>query len=125
MRIVNPTAVTGEDQAVLYLEKQNYQIIERNFRRGYGEIDIIALDRSVNPKTLCFIEVKTRKSNFYGTPLEAITISKLKTMTKTAKLYKLLHPFLPESMRLDAISIVLSAENQLLNLEHLQNIGYE
>ena len=56
MKISNPTAVIGEDIAVNYLKKKGYKIIERNFRKGYGEIDIIALKKNV----LVFVEVKTR-----------------------------------------------------------------
>ena len=48
----------GEEKACNYLKKNNYKIIERNFRCRQGEIDIIAKDLSKNE--LVFIEVKTR-----------------------------------------------------------------
>ena len=53
MKIVNPIAKLGEDKACEYLKKLGFKILERNYRKTYGEIDIIALDKDV----LAFIEV--------------------------------------------------------------------
>jgi len=53
----------GEDIACLYLEKNNYKIIKRNFRCKQGELDIIAFNLK---KELIFIEVKTRNNINYG-----------------------------------------------------------
>ena len=58
---------TGENLATEYLEKQGYTILERNFYCKQGEIDIIAKIK----KTLVFIEVKTRKSDTFGTDSQA------------------------------------------------------
>ncbi len=68
MKIVNPTAIIGENAAAEFLKKKGYVILERNFRKGYGEIDIIAVKKG----TLVFVEVKTRSSDKFGTPLDAI-----------------------------------------------------
>lgn len=119
MRIVDPVALLGENYAVDYLQKRNIKIIERNFRRGYGEIDIIALDSD----TVVFIEVKTRKSKHFGNPLEAITYYKLKTLRKTIQYYCYTHPFLPPNIRLDAIGILLTQQNTIQKLEHITHIG--
>lgn len=124
MKIVNPTAKLGEDKACEYLKKNGFKIIERNFRKGYGEIDIIAIDSSSNKeKTLVFIEVKARKSNSFGSPLEAITPWKLKLITRATQFYKLIHPNLPDSMRIDAVSVSLSSNNEVDNIEHIINIS--
>ena len=123
MKIVNPIAVLGEDKACEYLRKKGYKIIERNFRKGYGEIDIIAIDSSESEKVLTFVEVKTRTSNQFGSPLESITPWKLKSIIKTAQFYKMIHPNLPDSLRIDAISVVLSDQNLVENLEHVKNIS--
>lgn len=119
MRIVNPTAKKGEQLASEFLTKKGYRIVDRNFRKGYGEIDIIA----VHEQTLVFVEVKTRTSTLFGTPLEAITYWKLKTLIKTAQLYKLLHPNLPDSMRIDAVSVILDQGKADITLH--KNIGME
>lgn len=108
----------GEDFAVSYLKRQGFRILTRNFRIRGGEIDIIAIDKD----TLVFIEVKTRTSNQFGTPLEAISYFKLKSLVKTAQFYKLQHRNLPELMRIDAVSVEIDANNQLLNIELVKSI---
>jgi putative endonuclease len=123
MKIANPIAVIGEDLATNYLKKHSYHILERNFRRGYGELDIIAVDTSEKEKTLVFIEVKTRKTNEFGTPFEAITTWKLRTLIKTAEFYVLTHPSLPKLLRIDAVSVVLKPDNSLDKIELMKNIS--
>ena len=124
MKIVDPTAKLGEDKACNFLQKKGFKIIERNFRKGYGEIDIIAIDSSnQEEKTLVFVEVKTRKSNSFGSPLEAITPWKLKSLIRTAQFYKLIHPNLPDNMRIDAVSIILSSSNEVEEIELIKNIS--
>lgn len=119
MRIVNPTAVLGENAACRYLEKKGYKIIERNFRKGYGEIDIIAVKDNI----LVFAEVKTRSSNKYGTPFEAISSFKLKKLIAGAKFYKyILHPELPDDLRIDAIGVLVFG-TEVLSIEHIKNIA--
>lgn len=124
MRISNPTAKLGEDKACEYLKKIGFKIIERNFRKGYGEIDIIAIDPSAGSgqEVLVFIEVKTRTSNLFGSPLEGITYWKLKTLIKMAQFYKLTHPNLPESLRIDAVSVILNGD-KVQNIELVKNIS--
>lgn len=119
MKISNPIAIKGEDLAAKFLKEKGYKIIERNFRKGYGEIDIIA----IQGRTLVFVEVKTRTSNQFGTPLEQISFFKLKSLIKTAQFYKLLNPKLPESLRIDAISVLLDYSNNPVNIEHIENIS--
>lgn len=121
MRVANPTARLGEDKACEYLKKKGYKIIDRNFRQGYGEIDIIAIHKN----TLVFVEVKTRSSNEFGTPFEQITPFKLHSLVRTAQFYKHLKNGLPESLRIDAVSVILNQNKEIESIEHIQNItGY-
>ncbi len=117
MKIANPTARLGEDAACKFLQKLGYKIIDRNFRQGYGEIDIIA----VHDNTLVFVEVKTRSSDNFGTPFEAITPWKLKPLIRTAQFYKQTHKGLPDEMRIDAIGIKINGF-KIESIEHLKNI---
>ena len=116
----------GEQLADNYLTKHGYQIIGRNFRLRNGEIDVIAIE---NPeglpkdKTLVFIEVKTRTTEDFGTPLEAITYYKLKALIRSAEVYKTSHKNLPDSMRIDAIAIIVDLDGVLVSLEHVKNIS--
>ena len=62
----------GEDAVGKFLEKQGYQILDRNYRCRWGEIDLVARDG----RELVFIEVRTRRSNAFGTPQESMTEAK-------------------------------------------------
>jgi len=73
----------GEDEAVKYLEKKGYRIIERNFLCRQGEIDIIALDKEY----IVFVEIKTRTNTEYGLPSESVTEKKIKHMKKAIQYY--------------------------------------
>ena len=114
----------GEDIACEYLKTQGFKIIDRNFRIRGGEIDIIAIDqRDPSGSILVFIEVKTRKSSAFGSPLEAISYWKIKALMKAAEFYKMTHPHLPDSMRLDAVAIILDISNNVISIELVKNIA--
>lgn len=118
MRIANPTGRRGEELASEFLKKKGYKIIDRNFRRGYGEIDIIA----VKDKTLVFVEVKTANSTFLISPLEHINYFKLKTLIRSAEFYKSMHPELPSAMRIDAVAVQIDSMGNS-KIEHIENIS--
>lgn len=108
----------GEDLACSYLSKHNYRVIERNFQKRYGELDIIALKDNI----LVFVEVKTRIGRLFGLPEEAVTARKIAEIKQTAYYYKLLHPDLPERMRIDVIAIELESDETLKAFRHIPNI---
>jgi len=116
----------GENLALKHLKSKGYRILTRNFSSKFGEIDIIALDPSTSSgqsdSTLVFIEVKTRFSQAFGPPEEAITPWKIRRIIKTGQYFKLLHPELPDSLRLDAVVIDLTPEGKLERVEILKNI---
>lgn len=118
MYIPSPVARLGEEIASRYLIKKGYKIIDRNFRKGYGEIDIIATFQN----TLVFVEVKTRTTELYGGAIEAISYSKLRKLTRTCEYYKMLHPKLPQALRIDAILIDLE-NGEPKNTQHIENIS--
>lgn len=108
----------GEDIACEYLIKHGYKIIERNFKKTYGELDIISLYKDI----LVFIEVKTRIGRRYGMPEESVTPRKLHEVKQTALYYKLLHPELSENLRIDVIGMELDEEKRLVYFNHIQNV---
>lgn len=73
----------GEDAAAAFLKKKGYKIIKRNYKNKIGEIDIIAK----NNEDMVFVEVKTRSSEKFGTPAEAVTYYKKQKIVNTAKWY--------------------------------------
>ena len=74
---------SGEDLAVRYLKKNGYQVLCRNYRTRFGEIDIIAKDAD----TIVFVEVKSRRTLTYGHPKYSITQKKQERISKTALYY--------------------------------------
>lgn len=105
----------GEDLACRYLEKQGYEILERNKHYSkFCEIDIIAKIK----KTVIFVEVKTRKTDSYGSPFEAITKNKYENIKKGVKFY--LSENKIKDYRIDVIGITLKPE---IRINHLKNIS--
>jgi len=107
----------GEDQACRFLKKKGCRILERNYRTPQGEIDIIARTKD----TLIFVEVKTRCSDRYAQPWEAVGFKKRKSLRTAAKIYLRERP--PEKdmeVRFDIISIVLNDSLQA-QIEWMQN----
>ena len=109
----------GEQIASRFLENLGYKIIERNFSSKLGEIDIVALDGDI----LVFVEVKARWSDNFGLPEEAITPQKIRKIIKTAQYYKLKHPQLPESLRIDAIALDIVLNGETKDIRHYKNIS--
>lgn len=70
----------GERAAVRYLKRQGYRVLARQSRSRIGELDIVAMDGS----TIVFVEVKTRSSHAAGHPVEAVTPTKQKQLTRAA-----------------------------------------
>jgi putative endonuclease len=91
----------GENISVEFLKKKGYKIIERNYRCSLGEIDIVAKDKNV----LCFVEVKTRKTERYGLPEEAINWHKQRKLTKVALTYLKEKKIYKQDLRFDVVSV--------------------
>ena len=73
----------GENQVDAYLKKQGMKILERNDKTPFGEADLIALDGD----EIAFVEVKTRTSDTYGRPSEAVVKNKRMRYRKIAQFY--------------------------------------
>jgi len=85
-----------------YLKKHGYRILQRNFYTRNGEADIIATEDG----TLCFVEVKYRRTNAFGTAAEAVTKTKQERLIKTAKVFILKNQrFADKNIRFDVLAI--------------------
>src|SRR5687768_7165137 len=74
----------GERLAAKYLRKNRYRILYRNFRPKHGgEVDLVCRDRAEN--ILAFIEVKTRRSDEFGRPADAVTREKEELICRGAR----------------------------------------
>lgn len=112
----------GEKKACTYLIEKGYKIIRKNFFARYGEIDIIATTKS--EKTYVFIEVKTRTTDSYGTPEDAVTHSKLQKMKNAALLFmnKIEADIDNLIIRFDMISVLFSKTKNEFKIKHYKNI---
>jgi putative endonuclease len=77
------TGRQGEELAAQHLQKKGYVILERNFRCPFGEMDIVARDGDI----LVFAEVRSRRSEGFGEPLESIRLIKQKKLSRIALCY--------------------------------------
>ena len=114
--------IRGEDLACAELERQGMQILERNWRCGLGEIDIVAAEKGVNGLTLVFCEVKCRSGLGFGHPLEAITFAKRQTLRQLAAIWMRQHHIKASTIRLDALGVVLMPGNEPL-VSHVRAVG--
>lgn len=111
----------GEELAALFLQKQGYQIVERNWRAGrLGELDIIALFKN----ELCFVEVKTRLHTDQGWPEEAVTPTKIRHLVNAFESYLSTHPQLPKNWHFEVVALVLSPIGEIVDIKHYQNVQW-
>lgn len=98
----NRTGSEGEQVACRYLEGNGFEVLERNWRHGKHEVDIIARQG----QELVFVEVKTRSTDRHGQPEEAVKKG------KRAKLFKAANAYIQQSegelrARFDIVSVIL------------------
>ena len=107
--------IDGESLAVVFLQQKGFAIVERNFRFGHGEIDIIAREGSV----LVFVEVKTRHSSKFGSPEESVTDAKQHQLRQAAEGYLHSKELEEQRCRFDVISISYQGERP--EIRHIEN----
>lgn len=109
----------GEKAACKHLKKQGYKILECNYKsfsgKMVGEIDVVAR----RGDTISFVEVKTRKSEDFGLPCEAVTKSKQQKIIRTAYTYIETH-HLDANYSFDIVE-VFHNEKKILSVRHIPN----
>ncbi len=120
----------GEDLAAEFLIRRGFRLVCSNFKVPIGrntrnaivtgEIDLIAFDEEI----LCFIEVKTRSSDDFASPLAAIDLRKQRQIIRTAKVYRKIFNLSEIRFRYDAVSIVLK-QNKRPEIEIFKNFWTE
>ena len=107
----------GEDLAADYLQRKGYTIIERDWKSGKRDLDIIAQDGNV----IVFVEVKTRRNRLYGEPEESVDYHKLQNLQQAISHYvKFKH--IHQEIRFDIISIVGTVGTDP-DIQHIQNVA--
>jgi putative endonuclease len=116
-RTTSETGRRGEGLAAEFLKAAGYRLVLSNFkvpigrnRRGAavtGEIDIVAIDG----ETLCFVEVKSKTSDDYASPLATVDIRKQRQITRTARVYRRIFGLTEMQYRYDVVLLVFQPES--------------
>jgi putative endonuclease len=106
----------GEELAAAYLQQRGYRIVAANFvipvgRNRLGaltsvEIDLVAYDG----ETLCFVEVKTRGSEWFAEPQANVDLRKQRQVSRAARAYRRMFDLEGQPYRFDVVTIVLDTE---------------
>ena len=118
MFVTNPIAILGETEAARMLEKKGFRIVERNWRMGHLEVDLIAESRT----EIVFAEVKARTTKFGNKmPEEFVDETKRKRMVAAANAY-IKYRKIEKNPRFDIIGILVNAETQEITYRnHMEN----
>lgn len=118
--------ILGESYAAAFIEQLGYRLVAANFtipvgrnRRGAiinTEIDLIAYDGD----TLCFIEVKSRSSDWFAPPQANVDLRKRRQITRAARAYRQMLGIEDQPYRYDVVTVILTA-NATPQLELLRN----
>jgi putative endonuclease len=92
----------GESVAADFLERSGWTVLERNYRAGRKEVDLIIR----RGKVVAFVEVKARRGPECGHPLEAITWRKRRDIMEVARAWRARNPRVGRTLRFDAVSVL-------------------
>jgi len=113
----NKLGIQGEKLALAFLEENNYEILETNWRYKRAEVDVIAK----KDNWIIIIEVKTRSTDYFDGPGDSITNNKIKMLTNAAQAYVMQHD-LENEVRFDLIYII--SHNNSHKINHIENAFY-
>ena len=105
----------GERIAERWLRRSGWRIIQRRFRSGHRDIDLVAEREGI----VAFVEVKARRGSRFGQPVEAVNWRKQKELTRSARVWIDRHgrPF--EAYRFDVIGVLVADER--VRVRHVEN----
>jgi len=108
----------GEEVAARHLTELGMTLLERNWRCDLGELDIVARCGDV----LVVVEVKTRATQTFGSPIEGVTPSKALRLRRLAARWLAEHPVTPAEVRIDVIGVLLPSRGAP-QLDHVQAVA--
>ncbi|WAM32550.1 YraN family protein [Caldicellulosiruptor naganoensis] len=108
---------SGEEKALEFLKKMGYEILHRNFRCRFGEVDIIAKHGDV----IVFVEVKTRRSLKFGYPSESVTVTKQRHLKKVAEFFSQRKEAKGYMFRFDVVEVYMNAKNEVIDINLIQD----
>ena len=111
----------GEQIAADFLADKGYEILERNYREKYGEIDIVARCMVNGESYIVFVEVKTKTEEMFGEPWEMINKHKIKQITQMGQLWCMQNHY-HGLLRIDAVGVWLDQLGGVNRIEHWENV---
>ena len=108
----------GENAVADFLINRGSLIVERNWRIKEGEIDIVA---TLPDRTIAFVEVKTRTSQAFGHPFEAITREKAHRLQRLALAWLATHKCLGSEYQVDCAAVLISPDGSI-SIEYREKV---
>ncbi|MBI4202940.1 MAG: ribonuclease HII [Chloroflexi bacterium] len=108
----------AEEAVAGFLQGQGYQVLARNYRCPWGEVDLVVQDRR---GVLAFVEVKARRSNRMGSPVEAVTRQKGQRIALAAQHYLQRHGLEAREWRIDLAAVRLGRGGEVAGIQHITN----
>lgn len=102
----------GERAAARFLRRRGFRLTARGYTNQIGEIDLIGIDTRSDPRTVVFVEVKTRSSDQFGLPVEAVDLAKQQQISATALVYLKQHDLLECRVRFDVVGILRNGKHR-------------
>ena len=110
----------GERLAVDHLLERGFVVLDRNWRCQFGELDVVAAD--ISARTVVFVEVKTRTSDRFGGPAQAVTADKVRRLRRLAGQWLAQHNDSWAAIRIDVIGVRIG-RRRTPEITHLQAVG--
>lgn len=117
MRAKDAVGRYGENVAAAHVRASGWTVLDRNWRCPDGELDLVALDGT----ELVAVEVKTRRSDRFGHPAQAVTPAKLARLRRLTAMWLAAHDVHPASVRLDVVAVTVQRRGAA-QVEHLVGV---
>ena len=106
---------TGERVAERWLRRKGWRIMQRRFRNGHRDIDLVAERDGL----VAFVEVKARKGVEFGLPVEAVNWRKQRELTRSAHVWIERHGRPDDAYRFDVIGVLVAGS--IVRIRHVEN----
>jgi len=105
----------GERIAERWLRRQGWRVVQRRFRSGHRDIDLVVEREGL----VAFVEVKARRGDRFGDPVEAVNWRKQKELGRSARVWIDRHGRAPEAYRFDVIGVLVAGPR--VRVRHVEN----